>query len=235
MKQVVRVLSISALAATAALSFAGARMKTPLLSELNTILSVAHQNILKGDYHGANALANLVLFKRVVRIQVSTDAATLPRRAECVKALRDGVASWEKALGGEVRFAFISDAKRAEIKVRFAEDLGGIGRHVAGHADYLREIVGNEARTTAKLHILAAMPDGRPMEHDHMRHTVMHEFGHVLGLEDSDEVGAVMGPLDFESPATEITPVEIEDLLWARTEASNLSQRLSTRIYAMRR
>jgi hypothetical protein len=234
LKLFARFLSFSVLLGACSPLIAGARARTPILSEFNTILTIAHESVLRGDYRQARALTGLVLMDRLIRVQMSTDAATLPRRAECVRALRDGIARWEQALGGAVRFAFISDPNRAEIRVRFSESLAQIDANAAGHCDYVREIVNGQPRTTAKLSVLTRTPSGEPMSHELMRHTVMHEVGHVLGLEDSQEVGAVMGPLDLANPVSEISPIEIEELLWARSEARQLAQRVDARIYARR-
>jgi predicted Zn-dependent protease len=59
-----------------------------------------------------------------------------------------------------------------------------------------------------------------PMES--MRHEMMHEIGHVLGLEDTESTGAIMGPLDMNRPVSRPLPHEVKAVWDIRLEASRI-------------
>jgi predicted Zn-dependent protease len=234
MRSFARVLSLLAPIALAASGLARVG-STPLLSELSEIMGYAHTSIDRGDLAGASAYADLILMNRPIRIQVSFDKDSRARRAECVAAAREAIWNWERTLNQEVRFVFISDPKRADVKLRFASNLDFVASDIAGHCDYRREIVGDQAQIKAKIYALTVMPSGEAMHKEHLRHTVMHEFGHVLGLEDSTESEAIMGPLDFANPVTAIQSTEVDLLQAIRAEAALLQKRVYNRLYTMRR
>jgi hypothetical protein len=68
----------------------------------------------------------------------------------------------------------------------------------------------------------------RPMPFEVIRHEACHELGHVLGLDDTNIVGAVMGPLDLNRPASGPSDAEVEAVRLVRTEATRLLESTKT-------
>jgi hypothetical protein len=98
---------------------------------------------------------------------------------------------------------------------------------VAGFANWKRRIQTDgdkvvSATVTADLQIRTINLDGRPMPSDAMTHEVMHEVGHVLGLEDCDYLGELMGPLDVRRPVEAPLAHEADAVRDLRDEARRL-------------
>jgi hypothetical protein len=55
-----------------------------------------------------------------------------------------------------------------------------------------------------------------------MKHEIMHEMGHILGLEDSDRVGDLMGPLDVNHPVSGPKSYESEAVYELRSQADRI-------------
>jgi hypothetical protein len=64
--------------------------------------------------------------------------------------------------------------------------------------------------------------DYRPMSFEAMRHEACHETGHVLGLDDSDRRGDLMGPLEITHPVSGPTTIEADSVRSLREEAKEI-------------
>ena len=62
-----------------------------------------------------------------------------------------------------------------------------------------------------------------------MRHAAMHEFGHVLGLDDSPREGDVMGPLDIDHPVSAPSALEVQTVLSFRAQAQQIIDEAAAR------
>jgi predicted Zn-dependent protease len=72
-------------------------------------------------------------------------------------------------------------------------------------------------------------PNGEALTFDQLRACAAHELGHVLGLDDAPESGCLMGRMDFNHPATTIRPEEVDELLRARGEATQIRRDFTSR------
>ncbi|MBI3721895.1 MAG: hypothetical protein HY248_05010 [Fimbriimonas ginsengisoli] len=85
---------------------------------------------------------------------------------------------------------------------------------------------------TAEIRVRTHNPWARGMSFEQMRHEVAHELGHVLGLDDSRRLGAVMSPLDLRRPVGKVGDDELEALHRLRDLAAEV--RREALEYAMR-
>jgi hypothetical protein len=81
----------------------------------------------------------------------------------------------------------------------------------------------------ADIHLRTMDPYGRPMNAAAMSHTCGHELGHMFGLDDSNLVGPLMGPLDLRKPAAKPTPDEVETVRAIRTECNSILETASAK------
>lgn len=201
----------------------GARV-APLLPEVTKHLDQARDAVRSGKGGLAGAHAEMVLIGDEVRFAVRFENVPESLRANSRKALEEALGAWERSLGESVRFVEVADPANAHVQVRFKRDVYMGKEPVAGFANWKRIIRTDgpdvvESRFTADLQIRTMNLDGKAMPAAAMRHEVMHEFGHVLGLEDCDHTGILMGPLDVRKPVSAPLPHETAAVRDLRDEA----------------
>ena len=226
-------LLVAVLTALPALAVNGAR-KAVLLPEVNQHLEQARNELSNGRDEIAAAHADMVLIGDEVSYFVKFEEG-VPKKLEnkCKVALTSAFEAWEKSLGDTVTFVPVTDASKANIQVRFKRDVLMGKEPVAGFANWKRRITtdGDKVLTetvTADLQIRTINLDGRPMPSDAMTHEVMHEVGHVLGLEDCEHLGELMGPLDVRRPVEAPLAHEASAVRDLREEARRLKAQALT-------
>jgi len=203
-----------------------------VLPEVTKHLEHAKKCLRDGSHHIAMAHADMVLVGDEVTYAVTFQNAGGTMQARCMKSLGAALKSWEDSLDGTVSFKEIEDPSKADIVVRFKPDVRMGQEPVAGFANWKRLIRTEgkrvvESRFTSDLQIRTINVDGEPMPTSAMKHEVMHEVGHVLGLEDCDTVGYLMGPLDISRPVSAPRPHESNAVLSLRSDARRLREEAS--------
>jgi hypothetical protein len=115
-------------------------------------------------------------------------------------AVRRAFVRWEQVGAIPVRFEFVSDSARAEVKVRWLERFA-IRR--AGQADITWDRNGWIIR--AALTLATHASDGLPLSDDAVQTVALHEIGHLLGLGHSDD------PRDVMYPSTDVHDITTRD------------------------
>jgi hypothetical protein len=115
-------------------------------------------------------------------------------------AARRAFVRWEQVGAIPVRFDFVSDSTRAEVKVRWLERFA-IRR--AGQADITWDRNGWIIR--ASLTLATHTSEGLPLSDDAIHTVALHEIGHLLGLGHSDD------PHDVMYPSTDVHDITTRD------------------------
>lgn len=190
-----------------------------LLREVIRHLDTAYRLAAEGKWQMAIAHTQLVAPVGRIAYRVEVDG---PLRPEYRRALTDAEHLWEAALDYQVDF--IEDEKMANVAVRFQPSVANQGREVGGHAKWVRSVRGfSESDVIGELRasvwIRTEQPTGGSMTHAQLRHVIAHEFGHLLGMNDSPRIGDIMGPIDLSNPANKLTFEEASALISLRERA----------------
>ncbi|MCH7904125.1 MAG: matrixin family metalloprotease [Armatimonadetes bacterium] len=209
--------------ATCLLGFSNGKGRSEMVqSRMYQHLDYAQDLVEKGRVNEAQAYAELMLMREDIKVFV--DRSNLPRdmRSDALRALMGAAELWESALNREVNFRFTT-REEADVIVAYTGVMKFGGREAAGNARWSRQVQAwsNDrytTRVTAYITLRTHKPNGGMMNYSQMRHTAAHEFGHILGLEDSGRQGDIMGPLLFNRPVMRASDREIEGLLAFRDQ-----------------
>ena len=205
-----------------------------VLPEVNDHLRQAQTCLDKGDRVMAAAHANLILVSSQIRVKARFEGVPPAMQARCRSALDSAFTLWETALGDSFSFVPVEDPMaEADVYVVFHPEVRQSGQPVAGYVRWQRTLEGDRNRGLthtyrADMMLRTTTLKKRPMPFEVIRHEACHELGHVLGLDDTNIVGAVMGPLDLNRPASGPSDAEVEAVRLVRTEATRLLESTKT-------
>lgn len=199
----------------------GATNETSLLPEIRQHLDDGWA-CLKSDPAMARAHATAVLGSEDLRVEVDLSAVPTDRRTACRAAVDGALEAWERGVGDGFHLRRADDGRHCPIVVRFQPDVREDDAPVAGYVNWKRTAEGGEGRMTGDVRVRTVQPDGAPMPMRAMRHVVIHEMGHLLGLDDSNREGEAMGPLDVHRPVSTPTEAEAAAVRSLRREAERI-------------
>jgi predicted Zn-dependent protease len=208
--------------------------KATILTEVQGHLDQAKQCVDSGQF--ALAIAHLDEFAKP-ELTYSAQFQSVPDKlhAPDLQSLHEAVAVWQEGLGDSVKFREVDSSENADVKVVFKSDVRMGPEAVAGYANWQRSI---DPATDGKPagHFVATLQIRtldllfKPMPAADVRHEVMHELGHVLGLEDSDSKTDLMGPLDQAHPLLKPQPHEMKAVLDLRAAAAQIRHDASAQV-----
>ena len=190
----------------------------PVLPEMRRPLSDGWA-CLNDDPRQAREHAMAVLMGRELNVEVDLRDVPSDRRTVCRAAVDGALEAWQDALGGEIRLRRLPEGERCGIAIRFQPDVREEGAPVAGYVNWLRE-TGRPVSGTVR--IRTVRPDGSAMPGRAMRAVVLHEMGHLLGLDDTDRSDEAMGPLAVSDPVARPSRGEADAVRALRAEAERL-------------
>ena len=195
--------------------------RTPVLPEVRQHLADGWACVTSNPGM-ARAHAMAVLVSNDVAVQVVLDEVPASRRTTCRAAVDEALQSWEKALGDGIHLRRLEDGQRSGIVVRFQPDVRERGEPVAGYVNWKRVAQEAGGSVTGDIQIRTMNIDGAPMSGRAMKNIVVHEMGHMLGLDDTDRSGEAMSPLDPNRPVAGPSSAEADAVRALRQEATNL-------------
>lgn len=199
----------------------------PVMHEARQFLNMAHKNLSEGAMDSAVAYAGAVLISDEVLVNANLEAVPSAQRESCKHALNDALSIWETALDNTVHFTLVDSPEKADVKLTYQPEVKLQHDPVAGLTTWKRTILSKNGKVSGispKTEVLIRTrdPRSRPMSTSEIRQATEHEFGHVLGLEDSDRIGDIMGELDFDHPVSGPRDYEILAVKNLREEARQI-------------
>jgi len=192
-----------------------------LLPELAKHRDFAQRAASSGNAQALQAAVEVLAVKQIT-YRLPADVSATGKQA-----FQEAIQQWEHYLGRDITFVEAFNFQKADVIVTFEKTLGENGKHYGGFTRWKRAINRDSAgryiaSVDATMQIRSVQPNGKPMTVEQMRHAVMHEIGHVLGLDDSAKVGDVMGPLDLSRPVFAPKADEVSQLKQMRAEVRAL-------------
>lgn len=199
----------------------------PLLPEVESQMDKAYNCMNARSLGEAVAHAELVLVGQQVTYSLRFSDMSTQAQKRCTDAFVGAAKSWESELEGSVHFRQSADPATADVAVSFKPCIEMRGQEIAGYVNWKRTITTSGTgdikwKYHANMQIRTVNVDQAPMSFESMRHAAMHELGHVLGLDDSDQQGDVMGPLNVRCPVTAPKPHEVMAVHDLRIRAEQL-------------
>ncbi len=121
-------------------------------------------------------------------VWIQSASAVEDWRDEYVTSVRDAVNGWD-ALALPVRFAFETDSARADVRVTFIDQFD---EAISGRTKWERD--NNWWIVNADIVLAVHHRGGPALDDDAMRALALHEMGHLLGLDHTDDVTSIMAP-----------------------------------------
>jgi hypothetical protein len=109
-------------------------------------------------------------------------------RSEYATGVRDAFLAWD-ALELPVRFAFVSDSAKADIHVSFIDHFD---EPISGRTKWARD--DDWWIIDADIVLAVHHSSGRTLDDEAMKAMALHEIGHLLGLDHTEDVTSIMAP-----------------------------------------
>ncbi|MBX3111182.1 MAG: matrixin family metalloprotease [Fimbriimonadaceae bacterium] len=173
----------------------------------------------------AEARAGLVLMRGPVNVSLDTPGMTIAERLTARQALDRAVQMWRDELGGDLQIAVVP---KPFANVRVTWSAGQVaGGRCAGHAVWSRQVWSSGGRWrsefSADIDLALLGSDGVRLPDATLAQAAAHEFGHVMGMDDSGRKGDLMGPVRTNRPVDRLSPREHDAIVDLRAEADTLA------------
>ncbi|MGE0001271.1 MAG: matrixin family metalloprotease [Fimbriimonadaceae bacterium] len=192
-------------------------MDSRIQPRVHEFLDRAERCLTDGKHSEARTVAEMLLLRRDLRYSVELQGLSPEQAQDAQAALSEAMHCWSEALNGAVEFV-PATGRFADVRISFVESVRSGGCDVAGHAVWRRQILNWREdqfsyQVSADIHIRTRLPGGSKMSRGMMRHTALHELGHVLGLNDSRRSGDAMSALNPFSPVSQPSGAEVLSLV----------------------
>ncbi|HXH60468.1 MAG TPA: matrixin family metalloprotease [Fimbriimonadaceae bacterium] len=182
-----------------------------------------------GDRQQALALLEGSLYPDGITLAV--DESTV-RHGFQETAVKQALDVWGKELDGDFPVTLVDDPAKADVVLTFVDKIDDREAESLGIIKLKKNYSWNHSTHQVKyrgtIRIVRSAPGGS-LNRSEVRSVAMHEIGHLLGLDDSSHVGALMGPMERGFPASRPSDGEIADVKALRqilrTQISQVNER----------
>jgi Matrixin len=217
---------IAAIGLVVASSFAGYHARAAIHPAVTEHLDNARIQAQLGKADEAASYAQAMLMGGKITVSVDYGNTPIKQIDSCEMAVKGAFEMWEKALNNEVSFTKVELGEKADVKIKFDQNVKLKNQIVSGYINWSRSVEstldGPVPRFKADVFLRTTDPYGTPLQAKAMRHTCGHEFGHMFGLDDVKEVGMLMGPINVRAPVANPNQDEIETVKAIRSECQTL-------------
>lgn len=163
------------------------------------------------------------LTRNPIRVYISPGKGIRAYRPEFRDWVMQGLSTWEGAMGGALRFVPVDSPQKADLEIDWTDRT--IPSHVAEYANATceRHIRGEGKIFHAVVTLGTLEPyTQKPFNAQQIKHLVIHEMGHALGLNHSPDPADVMYSGLSESPtqAPSVRDVNTLRLIYRQVQAS---------------
>lgn len=187
-------------------SLAITQLSPLLLPQVHETYEQSERAVQDGQYHMALALMKGTLYSDGVTIGIEGD------HAERTAIVREAAQGWNQALEGDSPIRLVSMRENPQVIVKWVPQVPAEGSHTLGLIKMRKEFRWNTTRHEVGIKgtiYVATQPPGSPLSRSEQVDVVMHELGHLLGLDDCGDLGPLMGPLERGKPVGAPTPAEV--------------------------
>lgn len=165
-------------------------------------LSRAIAEFSAGNDERGSVLTRAAMVPSQIRVSFSFSGVRSPRKSMLIESGRRALKSWNEAIGTTV---FVETAGRADIRVVFQPEVYQGFRRVAGLTSVCRGYNSQgDSWVAGEVAISDRGLNGAELNGLQVRKTLMHEFGHVLGLDDSRRSAQTMGSVRGDERNVEV-------------------------------
>ncbi|MBA4291471.1 hypothetical protein C0431_00710 [bacterium] len=157
----------------------------------------------KRDYQLSLALLHGIIYNDGVKIAIDPDGLTPTPAAR--QGLTNALNSWEKALEKDNPIQFISDPTKAHLTLQFVDKVPRSGHDALGLIELKKRYSWNRTRYEIEISgtIYVQTHFNRiPLTSSQFTEVIAHELGHLLGLDDLNQTGQLMGPMILDQPVS---------------------------------
>lgn len=205
-------------------------------SDVSRLINQADGDILGRRFQMALAKLETIVHPQGVKLTIDRESDGGPEAELLARALSRAIDAWDAALGGSpVRMALTDEAP--DLKVRFVSSIGGatdrmgqikMTRTFRWNAKDHDSSVGGAIEGVTRI-------EGRAIKEAEAANILMHEIGHVLGLDDAyASQSGVMGMFDVRQIKRVPSDNEVSAVLKLRSEVASRITRVQTRIASLK-
>lgn len=200
------------------------------LPDLRAHFTRANESLKGGDFLGALAQSDAILLSESLTVYFDFSGVSADRQSEYRAIFYEALGMWSSVVGSQVRLVETARRSDASVVVGFRGSVQGYAAQVGGHTNWRRMVRRLDDGTydvdfKASVAVRTVAPNGQAMNRAQLKHICAHEIGHLLGLDDSDRIGDVMGPLVLNRPASKVSASELESLRKLREAALEIRRR----------
>lgn len=155
-----------------------------------------------GEHQKALAFYKGLVYDDGVTVAIDSDT-TGHERARAITAVNEAARVWHDQLRGDTPIRLVNSPNDADVTIRFVDSLNRVGSHTLGHISLKKQFRWSQSTGVATVQgsiEVVRSHSGSQLSTEETSAVLMHELGHLLGLDDAKSTGRLMGPLMRGAP-----------------------------------